>query len=464
MLDDDTFNSFDGLTMHRVAFIIGLMAVMPLGLTGCGHTKAAEDRERSEQQAAARATVSQPARKPLVRTVELPGRVEAFEVAPLHARVTGYVVKIPVDIGDQVRGPHEDEPGAALCELLVPELQEELAEKAAAVEQVQAEVKQADAAVKVAEAVVRSAEARVQEAQSAVARAEASFARWQSEFQRIAQLAERGAVTQKVADEARSEFDSADAGRQEVAARVLSVQALQQEAEAGLEKAAADATAMRAQLAVAEAKHRRVSAMVDFSIVRAPFDGVVVERNVSTGHLAQAGGGAANRPVLTIMRSDPVRVFTDVPEGDAVYVNPGTKVEVAIPAVPGLAYTGTVTRTGWSLNNTSRTLLTEIDIPNPDGKWRPGLYVQVKLTVAELTDVLSLPKTAIIMQDKQPGCLCVQPDGQVVRRPVALGLQAGGDVEIRSGLTGDEQVITVNANTFREGQIVEVTAPAGGSR
>ena len=131
------------------------------------------------------------------------GRVEAIEVAPLQAKVTGYVAKVLVDIGDRIRGPHGSEPGSALCEIAVPELKAEVAEKEAAVAQSKAVVLQADAGVKVAEAAVRSAEARVQEARASGAKEEALHARWQSEYQRLAQLAETGAVTQKVADEAR---------------------------------------------------------------------------------------------------------------------------------------------------------------------------------------------------------------------------------------------------------------------
>ena len=87
------------------------------------------------------------------------------------------------------------------------------------------------------------------------------------------------------------------------------------------------------------------------------------------------------------------------------------------------------------------------------------MYVQAKVTVAELKDVFSLPRLAIITHDKQTYCQTVGADGKVARRAVSLGLHAGPEVEIREGLTGDEQVITVNANTFREGQTVEIAAP-----
>jgi len=443
--------------MNRSIVTAGL--VVCTALAGCrpGSQEKAADTSRSD--APARATVIEPQRKPLVRVVDLPGRVEAYEVTPLHAKATGYVVKIPVDVGDPIRGPHGQEPGTLLCELQVPELKEELAQKAAAAAQAQAEVLQSDASVKVAIAAVRSADAKVVEAKAAVEREESLYARWQSEFQRVAQLVETGAVNKKVADETRAQRDAADAGRKEVAARIASAEAQQQESVADLEKAKADAVAARSRLAVAEADERRVAAMVDYTMIRAPFDGVVVERNVHTGHLVQAG--AANlKPLLIVMRTDPVRIIIDVPEIDAIRITPATKVEIKIPSLPGTSHAGTITRSSWSLNSTSRTLSAEVHLPNAEGKWRPGQYVQARITAAEIEDCLSLPKSAIVTQDKQTYCFSVDSDGKVIRLPIALGLQAGSDIEIREGLQGHERVISMNAGAYREGQIVEPVSPS----
>lgn len=443
---------------NRPRLAAGLCLVILL--SGCGAHGVSERPTADQGAPAVRATAMRPERKTLIRTIELPGRAEAVEVAPLYSKVTGYVVKIPVDIGDAIQGPRENQPGTALCELLVPELTEELAQKAATVAQTRAEVLQSDAGVKVAEAAVRSAAARVQEAQASVSREESRFARWQSEFQRVVQLVESGAMTKKIADETRAELDAADAGRKEVAARIASVEALQQEAAAGLEKAKADAVAVRARLAVAEADERRSAAMLQYTTIRAPFDGVVVHREVHTGHLVQAGGANGHAPLLTVMRTDPIRVAVDIPEIDAVRVVPGTKVELRMPSMPGQIFVGTVTRTGWSLDAMSRTLAAEVDVPNAEGRWRPGTYVQVKLTVAELPAVFALPKAAIVTQEKLTYCYSVGGDGVIRRLPIELGLQAGTEFEVRSGLTGDEQVITINASSFREGQVVEVAPPA----
>src|SRR5581483_5712903 len=156
-----------------------LSIALAIALAGCEHTSRTTHDSAAGALPPIRVTAVQPARKTLVRSVELPGRVEAFEVAPLHAKVTGYIERIPVDIGDAITGPKDDQPGMALCELLVPELQEELSEKQALVAQSEAAVAQADAAVKLAEAGVRSQDAKVREARAALAREDAVYARWQ---------------------------------------------------------------------------------------------------------------------------------------------------------------------------------------------------------------------------------------------------------------------------------------------
>lgn len=436
-------------------FRISLPAFGLIILAGCGHKQPKPGADRKGGMPPIRVTTVTPHRKSLIRTIELPGRTEAYEFAPLCAKVTGYVQKVPVDIGDLVKGPTEDSPGTVLCELVVPELNEELAEKSALIAQADADVLQSEASVRVAEAAVLSANAAVREAEAMISREEARFNRWQSEYQRVAQLAESGAVTKKVADETRAEFDSANAGRKEVAAKVASVMAAGQEAVARLQKAKADAVASKAHKDVAMAAKRRIERLLDYSILRAPFDGVIVERNVHTGHLVQAG---SPKPLLSVMRVDPIRVLTDIPEDDAVHVTKGSKIEIRIPSLPGDPHIGTVTRTAWSLNTTSHTMVAEIDIPNPDGRWRPGLYVQAKVTVAELQDVLSLPRTAVLTQGKQVYCFVVNGEKKIEKRVLVLGLQAGPEVEIRSGVSNEDRVISINAASFREGQAVEIVA------
>lgn len=402
---------------------------------------------------------AKPVRKNFVRTIELPGRVVAIETTPLHAKVTGFVQSISVDIGDRITGPHDKEPGSILCELLVPELVEELNEKEALVKQAQAQVAQGEAGVKVAESSLSSAKAKLQEAKASAAKEDALLARWKSEYERISKLSEEGVVTKKVAEEAKSELQAAEAGREEATAKITSSQASLEEFEAGLLKAKADLTAIQSRLAVAEAEKRRLESLVEFSKIRAPFDGVVVERRVHTGHLVQAGSASGDY-LFSVMRIDPIRLSIDVPEAEAALIAKGSKVRYRPPGSSGGPVEATISRTGWSLSNTSRTLLAEVEIANPDALWRPGSYHSVTLVVAEIPDAICIPKTAVFTQEKQTLCYVIDKEDVLRKQKVSLGLASGDEWQVKEGLTGEERIIGRNVGAFRDGQKVETAAPA----
>jgi RND family efflux transporter MFP subunit len=417
---------------------------------------------------APRVSTVRPVRKTLVRRTEQPGQIAAFEETPLFAKVTGYVKRVNVDIGDHVAGPKYDEQGRltvagqVLAELSIPELEEELRQKQAQIVQAEAEVKQAAAAVKVSQAEAASAQAQVAEAQAATERSEAEYARWKSELNRMTELADKGAVTRKLVDETENNFRAADSARSATAAKIKSAQALQRVSAAQIEKTEADLAASEAKLLVARADEQRVQALNGYAVIRAPFDGIVTTRNVDTGHLVQTGVGSAGKPLFVVVRTDIVRIFVDVPESDAVLIEPQDEALVRVPSLSPEPVRGTVTRTAWILNTGTRTLRTEIDVPNPDGKLRPGMYAHADLKVAERPDVLTLPKAAILTHENRAYCWSVDPTGKVVRVPLTLGIQSGNEVEVVSGLTGSEDVIALNAAAFREGQQVEIARPEAG--
>lgn len=397
-------------------------------------------------------------RKTLVRKIEVPGQVEAYETAPLMAKVTGYVRRVAVDIGDRVRGPRPAEgerpaaEGDLLLELDVPELERELAQRKAAVAKARAVVAQSEAAIQLAKAGLASAEAQVAEAGFAVDAQAALVAKWKSETGRIVQLAAAAAVTQKVADETSSQLQAAEASLRQAEAKVQSARARRGEAAAAVRQAEADLAASQAEVEVALAEAARTETMLAFATLRAPFDGVVTARHVHPGHLVRT---AATEPLLVVSRIDPVRVIVQVPEGDALLVRPGSPATLRVPALPGASLTGQVTRTSDSLDPGNRTLRIEIDIANPEAALKPGTYLQAELEVAKRKDVLALPRAAILTHDKSTFCLTVDDQGKVAQVPVQLGIQAGTDVEILSGLSGSERIITANVGGFREGQTVQ---------
>jgi HlyD family secretion protein len=433
----------------------------PLLLCGCnaGHGDNAAEASTSRQDAKVRVAPIKPVRKTLTRYSEQPGQVAALEETPLLAKVSGYVRTIHVDIGDEVRGPVREtgrptEPGQLLVELEVPELEKELAQKEAAVKQAESEITQAAAAVKVAEAMRDSAEALVEEAEASTERATADFERWKSELARVTDLASRGAVTDKLVDETQSKLRAAEAARKEIAAKIRSAQANFKESDALIEKATADLGAAKAKLGVAEPDRDRLKTLLSFAEIRAPFDGRVAARGVDTGHLVTAGS-SEKEPLLVIVNTKTVRVYVDVPEIDAVHIEPQAEATIRMPSLAG-GFEGKVTRTTWVLNQTTRTLRVEIDVPNEDGRLRPGMYAHARLKVAERPDATVLPKTALMTGGGQISCWRIESDGALRRAVLQTGIEAGGEIEIVSGLDGDEQIIGVNAAAFREGQQVEV--------
>jgi RND family efflux transporter MFP subunit len=409
-----------------------------------------------------RVTPIKPARKALVRWTEQPGHIEAFEETPLFAKVAGYVEKMHVDIGDSVTGPQIDEAGKVvregqlLAELSVPELHEEYQQKEAAIGQAQAEIAQAAAAVKVAKSAESSSRAKVEETEAVVGQTQADYEFAESEFTRLKKLADRGAVTREVAEEKEKLFRAADSVRKQTQAKIASARATVAEKRALIEKADADLEAARKRLLAAEADLARVKALLTYTKIRAPYDGVVTARNVHTGHLVQPGVGSGGKPLLVVVQTRIMRIFVDVPELDAAALVTGSEALVQLPSAPSEPRKGTVTRTAWNLDSSTRTLRTEIDLPNDDGTLRPGMYAHAKIKVAAREDALSLPKSAVITTDGKSFCYTIDADGAVVRSAIETGIRAADDIEIVSGLAGEEQVIGVNVAAFREGQQVEV--------
>ena len=432
-------------------------------LAGCGAVRGAKSDEVSSAEARVRVTPLKTVRKTLTRYCEQPGQIAALEETPIYAKVNGYVHRVLVDIGDKVTGPvYEGEElktaGQLLLEIEVPELEKELAQKTASIEQARSEIKQAQAAVKVAEAMRDSAQAAVEEADATVERMEADFQRWKSEFARMTDLASRQAVTQKLVEETESKYKAADALRKEVTAKIKSAHAQLGEAEAQITKAAADEEATQSMLAVAQADHDRIQSLLGFAEIRSPFDGVVAARNVDTGHLVNSGS-SAKEPLLIIVRPETVRVFVDVPEIDAIHIEPRAEAKIRMPSLAGDGIAGTVTRTSWVLNQATRTLRIEIDVPNETGRLRPGMYAHARIKVAERKEALTLPKSALLVSGGQTSCWRIESDGTLRRTNLQIGIESGGEFEIVSGLSGDEDLIGVNAAAFREGQQVEVVAP-----
>ena len=398
-------------------------------------------------------------RQTLTWDVEQPGSVQAFEMTPLVAKLSGYVKTITKDLGDPV------EAGEVLATIEIPELEREADQKKAMVLQAEAKVEQARCGVTVAIEHVIAAEAMVNEVKAGLSKTQADYDRWESELKRIETLVSQKVIDTQTLDETRKQFRSAASGRDEATAKIISMQAAVREASAKKLRADADLKAAEAEVKLADADAKRVASLLDYRQIRAPYKGVVTGRFIHTGHFLQSSGNRPE-PLFNVARLDVVRVFVDVPEVVAMQAVTGTKAVVRLPSLGGKEFNATITRTANVLNPDSRTLRTEIDLPNADGLLRPGMYAVVKIA-ATVPDAIVAPPTAVLFADETAYCYAVE-DGKAVKLRVQVGRNDGKGVQLlgkrRAGLnngdwqpfTGKETVVTGNLGALADGQAVTV--------
>jgi HlyD family secretion protein len=414
-------------------------------------------------------TVVKPQRKSLPKIIEQPGTVQADESTPLVAKLSGFVKKVNVDIGDRVSGPkfdaagEETSPGTLLAELSIPELEDEAHEKTALVLRAVSEKEQALRLQDVADANYGAATALVIEAKAGLKRAQRTYERWESENTRVEKMVKDHVVNDQTGDETKLQFQSAAAGRDEAAARVTVAEKAELRAKAELEKSRADVKVAEAKRLVAEAEAARLQSLLDYRFIRAPFDGTVSTRRIDTGHFVRPAAGSDD-PLFVIVRSKVVRVTLKVPEADAALVRKGAEVKISVQALPGIEFTGKVSRTSESLDASSRTLRTEIDLPNPDGRLRVGLFVTARI-VADMPEAWVLPASAVVKQADVTVCFRLK-DGKAVKTPIRIGRSDGTFTEVfkkqKDGApavwedwTGDEQLLAGQTANLSDGQAVQ---------
>lgn len=442
------------MTRHDPQSLIAAVTVIALAALSSGCERPLEVKAGPSAQAVRSVEIVYPQRQTIGRSVGEPGELEAFETTEIHAKIAGYVKNWTVNIGTAVKK------GQILAELSAPELDAELKQKQAAVEQAVARHKQAQAAVRVAEANVKGAEAKLVEVRAGKRRVEADLARWQAEFHRIEGLVAARAQTGSLLDETRSKLRSAEAAGEEVVAQITSADVALIQSLAALDSARADVVAAASAIDVAKADAGTVSARLAYTKIESPFDGIVTHRNVDTGYLTQPG---ADRPPLFIVsRSDIMTIRVNVPEAFAAEVNPGDRALVRLQELKGKTVEGKVTRISWALDPKTRTVRVEIDIPNPGARLQPGLYAYATVIAEERTLALTLPLTAVASENGKDYCVVIVA-GKAVRRPIQVGLNDGTRIEVVSGLAEGEAVAKANASSLVDGQSVEVVDPANPS-
>ncbi len=338
----------------------------------------------------------------------LPGNTLAFDEARIRTRATGYIAERRVDIGSRV---HK---GDLLVRIAAPDLDQQLGQAQAQLGQLQAAQAQARAAV--------------QQARSDVTLAEVTNSRTSA-------LAGRGYESRQNADNTRFGLSAK--------------QAALANAEAGMQVAEAN---INAQVATV----MRLRQMTDYEKVTAPFDGVVTARDVDTGDLVKAddNGGTA---LFTVQRDDTLRVQVNVPQSGIIGLKDGLEAKIRVPEMPGKVFTGRVARSSFALTASTRTMLVEVDVPNPDRVLHPGLYVEVEFAIPRDAPSVVIPAEALLFNGEGVRVATVGPDNRVHLRDVTIYRDFGTTLELRSGLSGGEKVILTPPADVSEGREVKVS-------
>jgi HlyD family secretion protein len=434
----------------------GIAAAALLALvSGCNHHSAAAPADAESKSSTI--PVLTPTRTTLTRLVNQPGWIESYESTPIYSKISGFVEEMnpDIDIGAHVKK------GERLATLYVPEMEADLTKA-------KADLLYARKALEAAEANVKTAEAQVKEADAEVVKVQADIRRWQEEVKRFTRLVYQKIADQQTLDEQQHQLDVSKADLARANAKLAAMQAALIESEARREKAKADVEAKAAYVKVSDS-------WLSYRFIDAPYDGVITQRNIHTGHFVQPTSEGTNnkvaRPLFSMVRMDIMRIKIQVPEYDAILIKDGKNGSPATVRIQGLLdreFRAKVTRFSWALDEHARTLLVEIHVPNPKEELRPGMYAYASIE-AEVPNAMIVPAEAMI-DDGEKSFLCFVVNDKVTRTPVKVGYRTDKYVQLlkkqhsgsRPGaqqwvdLSGKELIVARHPEALLDGQSVTV--------
>ncbi len=397
----------------RTSSILALGMIFPVlaGMVACNgkspHSDASAAAMTSAQVATAQVATAQ--RGDIAHTLSLAGQFQPYQVVDVHPKVTGYMVKINVDIGDRVRA------GQTLAVLEVPELSAQLKGTVFTVQQTKDDLLRA---------------------QHEINRAEATHSALHADYERLlaTSKAQPGLIAQQELDDAQGK-DLASA------------------AEVDAAKSAAAAAQEHAQ--VASTDNTRVQALQDYTNVVAPLDGVIVWRYADTGALIQSGTNSNEQdiPIVRLSQSGLLRLRMPIPEDDVRFVHVGDTMQIRVDAI-GRSFTGKVVRFTREVNFETRTMQTEVDVENKDLSIDPGMYANTEMQLAHADNVTTIPVDSLVLSGTQQTVYALDADNRVHIRNVEVGLRGSTLAEIKSGLQPGDRVILGGQEKYADGEQV----------
>ena len=388
---------------------VGFAALLALGLSSCNGGR----NVKASAEQAVTVGVTRVVKKTVSRQITLSSELVPFQEIDVYAKESGYVQKLDVDYGTHVRV------GQTMATLEIPELQAQM-------QQDQAEIK--------------NAIDQVSRADHELKRYDAQYNALHLQYTRLNQVFETqpGIVAQQEVDDAQ--------GKDLAAASQV---------DAG--KAALEAA--QSQLAAAKAKLVHDETLFDYSRITAPFAGVVTERYANLGTLVQAGTSSSTQamPIVRLSQDDLFRLVIPIPESYVRYIRIRDPVNVHVPSL-NRTFPGKVARFSVDVRADTRTMHTEVDVPNPERVLMPGLYAEAEVGLDEKANVPTVPLQAVSHQGNKTSVLVVNRDGEVEERTAELGLQTTTDAEVLSGLSEGEQVVVSDRSGLKPGQKVHPQA------
>jgi RND family efflux transporter MFP subunit len=391
--------------------VIILIAGALLAWRWIGRTSTeADDQHQAPSSAGPPAAVVRLERRAIANTLKISGEFKPFQDVDVHAKVAGYIKVIYVDVGTHVKQ------GQTLAILEVPELAAQLAG---------------------ADAAVRRAMEEIGRAQGDLERAKSTHAAMHLAYKRLNDAAKtrEGLVAQQELDDA---------------------QAKDLEAEAQVSSAKSAFSAAQQELEVAQANQKQVSALSDYTRITAPFAGVITNRYADTGALVAAGTSSSTQatPVVRLAQISVLRLVLPVPESLAAQIHLQDPVKVHVQAL-NQDIRGRISRFADSLDVQTRTMDTEIDCENRDGRLIPGMYTESEISLHQKQNALTLPMEAVVRNGDDATVLAVNSQNVLEERHVKLGLEDNARIEVLSGLSEGDLVVIGNRSQFRTGQKVQ---------
>jgi RND family efflux transporter MFP subunit len=381
------------------------------GLSSCSN----ENKGLQADEAAVTVGVTPVVKKSLGRQITLSSELVPFEEIEVYAKESGYVKKLDVDYGSRVKA------GQVMAVLEIPELEAQLQED----------------------------QAQIKNANNQMARVQHDLERYQAQYQALHLQYTRlnGVFQSQPGIVAQQEVDDAQGKDLAAASQV----------DAG--KSALDAA--QSQLSVARAKLVHDQSLFDYSKITAPFAGIVTERYANLGTLMQAGTGSSTQamPLVKLSQDDLFRLVIPVPEAYVRYIKIGDSVNVRVPSL-NRTLPGKVARFSVDVRSDTRTMHTEVDVPNPQQLLLPGLYAEANLQFDHKDNIPTVPVQALSHEGDKTVVLVVSADGRLEQRPVQVGIETSSDAEIVSGLNEGERVVVSDHSGLKAGQKVRPLAVA----